>query len=129
MTGFGNEFATEALAGALPQGRNSPQRPAFGLYPEQISGTAFTAPRDRNLRSWMYRILPSVRHGSYQPWQHPTALNSPAQWPVSPEQAARSTSNRGSGFAGFANKPGSRSDASPRAGQTRWAGKRVNSRA
>jgi len=87
MTGFGNEFATEALAGALPQGRNSPQRPAFGLYPEQISGTAFTAPRDRNLRSWMYRILPSVRHGSYQPWQHPTALNSPAQWPVSPEQA------------------------------------------
>ncbi|NDA92942.1 MAG: homogentisate 1,2-dioxygenase [Betaproteobacteria bacterium] len=52
-----------------------------------MSGTAFTAPRDRNLRSWMYRILPSVRHGSYQPWQHPTALNSPAQWPVSPEQA------------------------------------------
>jgi homogentisate 1,2-dioxygenase len=86
MTGFGNEFATEALAGALPLGRNSPQRPAFGLYPEQISGTAFTAPRDRNLRSWMYRILPSVRHGSYRPWEHPPELNSPAHWPVSPQQ-------------------------------------------
>ena len=45
MTGFGNEHATEALPGALPEGRNSPQRPAYGLYAEQISGTAFTAPR------------------------------------------------------------------------------------
>mgnify|MGYP002737206119 FL=1 len=86
MSGFGNEFATEAIAGALPQGRNSPQRPAFGLYPEQISGSAFTAPRDRNLRSWMYRILPSVRHGAYQPWQHPSDLSAIAHQPVSPQQ-------------------------------------------
>lgn len=86
MSGFGNEFATEAITGALPQGRNSPQRPAFGLYPEQISGSAFTAPRDRNLRSWMYRILPSVRHGAYQPWAHPSDLSATAHQPVSPQQ-------------------------------------------
>jgi len=86
MSGFGNEFASEALPGALPQGRNSPQRPAYGLYPEQISGTAFTAPRDRNLRTWMYRLLPSVRHGPYRPWNAPAALVSPAVVPVSPEQ-------------------------------------------
>jgi len=48
LSGFGNEFATEALAGALPQGRNSPQRCPFGLYAEQFSGTAFTAPRAAN---------------------------------------------------------------------------------
>ena len=44
QTGFLNHFATEAVAGALPEGRNSPQRPAFGLYAEQFSTTAFTAP-------------------------------------------------------------------------------------
>lgn len=58
--GFGNEYATEAVAGALPQGRNSPQRAPFDLYPELISGTAFTAPRHENRRSWMYRRQPSV---------------------------------------------------------------------
>ena len=86
MSGFGNEFSSEALVGALPQGRNSPQRPPYGLYPEQISGSAFTAPRDRNLRSWMYRILPSVRHSAYQPWQAPPDLTSAAYHPVSPQQ-------------------------------------------
>ncbi|HCN04286.1 MAG TPA: homogentisate 1,2-dioxygenase [Bacteroidetes bacterium] len=65
MTGFGNEFATEAVAGALPQGRNSPQKPAFGLYAEQVSGTPFTAPRHVNRRTWMYRIRPSVVHEPY----------------------------------------------------------------
>lgn len=65
MTGFGNEFATEAVAGALPQGRNSPQKPAFGLYAEQVSGTPFTAPRHMNRRTWMYRIRPSVVHEPY----------------------------------------------------------------
>ncbi|MCY4396157.1 MAG: homogentisate 1,2-dioxygenase [Rhodospirillaceae bacterium] len=60
MTGFGNEHATEALPGALPAGRNSPQRPPYGLYAEQISGTAFTAPRSWNRRTWFYRIAPSV---------------------------------------------------------------------
>src|SRR5215831_5818095 len=60
--GFGNEFATEALEGALPVGQNSPQRVPYGLYAEQISGTAFTAPRGANRRSWLYRIRPAVMH-------------------------------------------------------------------
>jgi homogentisate 1,2-dioxygenase len=62
MSGFGNHFATEAVPGALPEGRNSPQRPAFGLYAEQLSGTAFTAPRAENRRSWLYRMRPSAAH-------------------------------------------------------------------
>ena len=60
--GFGNDFETEALPGALPQGRNSPQQCPYGLYAEQLSGTAFTAPRGQNERSWCYRIRPSVKH-------------------------------------------------------------------
>ena len=66
MSGFGNDVATEAIKGALPDGRNSPQQPAFGLYVEQINGTAFTAPRGANKRSWMYRIRPSVVHRPYE---------------------------------------------------------------
>ncbi|HGG04424.1 MAG TPA: homogentisate 1,2-dioxygenase [Aliiroseovarius sp.] len=62
MPGFGNDFETEALPGALPQGMNSPQKCAYGLYAEQLSGTAFTAPRGQNERSWCYRIRPSVKH-------------------------------------------------------------------
>lgn len=62
QTGMCNEFASEALRGALPQGRNSPQRAPYGLYAEQISGTAFTAPRHANRRSWLYRIRPSTMH-------------------------------------------------------------------
>ncbi len=62
MSGFRNEFATEALPGALPQGQNSPQTCPYGLYAEQISGTAFTAPREINRRSWLYRIRPTVLH-------------------------------------------------------------------
>jgi homogentisate 1,2-dioxygenase len=62
MPGFGNDFETESLPGALPQGMNSPQRPAYGLYAEQLSGSPFTAPRGTNERSWLYRIRPSVRH-------------------------------------------------------------------
>ena len=62
QSGFGNEFATEALPGALPRGRNSPQKVTYGLYAEQFSGTAFTAPRDDNLRTWCYRIRPSAKH-------------------------------------------------------------------
>ncbi len=65
-TGFGNEFATEAVAGTLPVGRNSPQRVAHGLYAEQLSGTAFTAPRSENRRSWLYRIRPAAMHGSFE---------------------------------------------------------------
>ncbi len=62
QSGFGNEFATEAVAGALPEGRNSPQRAPHGLYAEQLSGTAFTAPRSHNRRSWLYRIRPAAVH-------------------------------------------------------------------
>ena len=62
MPGFGNDFETEALPGALPVGQNSPQRCAYGLYAEQLSGSPFTAPRGANERSWLYRIRPSVRH-------------------------------------------------------------------
>jgi homogentisate 1,2-dioxygenase len=60
-SGFGNEFATEAVEGALPEGRNSPQQAPLGLYAEQISGTAFTQPRAVNRRTWVYRILPSAK--------------------------------------------------------------------
>jgi homogentisate 1,2-dioxygenase len=67
LSGFGSHFATEALPGALPQGRNSPQRVAYGLYAEQFSGTAFTAPRHSNRRSWLYRIHPAAMHGDFTP--------------------------------------------------------------
>jgi homogentisate 1,2-dioxygenase len=76
QTGFGNHFATEAIAGALPIGRNSPQRPAFGLYTEQLSGTAFTAPRAENRRSWLYRMRPATQHPPYQPYAHTSQLRS-----------------------------------------------------
>ena len=62
MSGFGGHFETEAVDGALPKGRNSPQRPAFGLYAEQLSGTAFTMPRHENRRSWLYRMRPTADH-------------------------------------------------------------------
>ncbi len=65
FSGFGNEFATEAVEGSLPAGRNSPQRAPLGLYAEQLSGTAFTQPRGVNRRSWMYRILPSAKHPAF----------------------------------------------------------------
>jgi homogentisate 1,2-dioxygenase len=64
-SGFGNEFATEAVEGALPAGRNSPQQAPLGLYAEQLSGTAFTQPRGVNRRSWVYRILPSAKHPAF----------------------------------------------------------------
>src|SRR5246127_2652692 len=67
MSGFGNSFESEALAGALPVGRNSPQKVKFGLYAEQLSGSPFTAPQATNQRSWLYRIRPTVRHaGRFQ---------------------------------------------------------------
>jgi homogentisate 1,2-dioxygenase len=66
QSGFGNQFQSEAVAGALPVGRNSPQRAPLGLYAEQISGTSFTAPRHENRRTWTYRIRPSVVHKPYQ---------------------------------------------------------------
>ena len=78
MTGFGNDFETEALPGALPQGQNSPQRCPYGLYAEQLSGSPFTAPRASNERSWLYRIRPSVRHmGAYSPLDVPLWKSAP----------------------------------------------------
>ena len=72
MPGFGNDFETEALAGALPVGQNSPQRCPYGLYAEQLSGSPFTAPRGSNERSWLYRIRPSVRHtGRFEKAEYP----------------------------------------------------------
>ena len=66
QSGFGNEFATEARPGALPPHQNSPQRAPYGLYAEQLSGTAFTAPRAHNRRSWLYRIRPSAMHQPFR---------------------------------------------------------------
>ena len=66
LSGFGGHFESEAVPGALPHGRNSPQRPAFGLYTEQLSGSAFTAPRHENRRSWLYRLRPTADHRPFE---------------------------------------------------------------
>lgn len=68
LSGFGNQFASEAVVGALPQGSNSPQKVPFGLYAEQFSGTAFTAPRSDNRRTWFYRLRPSAGHPPFAPY-------------------------------------------------------------
>ncbi len=87
MTGFGNEFATEAVAGALPEGRNSPQKVAYGLYAEQFSGTAFTAPRNQNKRSWLYRMRPSASHPTFRPAEARLLRSGPFdELPVSPNR-------------------------------------------
>ena len=70
QTGFGNSFESECLEGALPKGRNNPRKVPYGLYAEQLSGTAFTSPRATNRRTWMYRIQPSVV-GTHHPFQQP----------------------------------------------------------
>ena len=67
QSGFGNHFETEAEANALPKGQNSPQKSPLGLYAEQLSGTSFLSQRHENLRSWLYRIQPSVKHSSFKP--------------------------------------------------------------
>ncbi|MEJ7927442.1 homogentisate 1,2-dioxygenase [Sphingobium sp. AN641] len=76
LTGFGNHFATEAIPGALPQGQNSPQKVPFGLYAEQLSGTAFTSPRAENKRSWLYRLRPIASHKPFQPYNGAALLRS-----------------------------------------------------
>jgi homogentisate 1,2-dioxygenase len=86
QSGFGNEFATEALPGALPAGRNSPQRVAYGLYAEQLSGTAFTAPRHQNRRSWLYRIRPAAMHGAFELLAAGALHNRFDELPASPNQ-------------------------------------------
>jgi homogentisate 1,2-dioxygenase len=98
LSGFGNQFATEAVAGALPVGRNSPQRAPHGLVAELLSGSAFTAPRADNRRTWMYRRLPSVVVGSFTPlalpwWKTGAAggvevAPNPLRWHAQPVPAA-----------------------------------------
>jgi homogentisate 1,2-dioxygenase len=74
LPGFGNHVSTEAVAGALPVGRNSPQRVPYGLYAEQLSGSAFTAPRAENHRSWLYRMRPAANHPPFKAYVRPTRL-------------------------------------------------------
>ncbi len=76
IPGFGNHVATEAVAGALPIGRNSPQKVPFGLYAEQLSGSAFTAPRALNKRSWLYRLRPAAQHPPFKPYAGAANLRS-----------------------------------------------------
>lgn len=86
QTGFANELATEALPGALPKHQNSPQRCAYGLIAEQVSGTAFTAPRHANRRSWLYRIRPAAMHAPFKLLGHKTMTNDFDQSPTTPNQ-------------------------------------------
>jgi homogentisate 1,2-dioxygenase len=86
LSGFGNSFATEALPGALPTARNSPQRCAYGLYAEQLSGTAFTAPRADNRRSWLYRIRPSAMHEPFERMDAGRITSDFSALPASPNQ-------------------------------------------
>ena len=90
QTGFGNHFASEAIGGALPVGRNSPQKPPFGLHAEQFSTTAFTAPRAQNRRSWLYRMRPLAEHAPYEPLGGFEVLRSaPFTDPVTPNRLRR----------------------------------------
>jgi len=87
QSGFGNEFATEAVANALPKGQNSPQKHPLGLYTEQLSGTAFTAPRGANRRTWTYRIRPSVTHKPFDEIPHRLIRSGPFdEVPTTPNQ-------------------------------------------
>jgi homogentisate 1,2-dioxygenase len=86
QSGFGNEFATEAVAGTLPVGRNSPQQVAHGLYAEQLSGTAFTAPRHHNRRSWLYRMRPAAMHQPFKLLQSGKFHNDFDAAPATPNQ-------------------------------------------
>ena len=86
QSGFGNSFASEAVPGALPQGQNSPQQAPHGLYAEQISGTAFTAPRAENRRSWLYRIRPAAVHQPFAPLPHAHFHDRFDEAPATPNQ-------------------------------------------
>ncbi|MDN2709987.1 homogentisate 1,2-dioxygenase [Janthinobacterium sp. SUN118] len=89
QSGFGNEFATEAVPGALPQGQNSPQQAPLGLYAEQLSGTAFTAPRAQNRRSWLYRIRPASRHPPFTLLANPRIVSDFHAMPPTPPNQLR----------------------------------------
>ncbi len=89
LAGFGNAHESEAIAGALPQGQNSPQQVAFGLYAEQVSGSAFTAPRHDNLRSWQYRLRPSAEHSKYRQIGNGLIRTAPCAEAISPPNRLR----------------------------------------
>ena len=89
LAGFGNQHQSEAVAGALPVGRNSPQRVALGLYAELLSGSAFTAARAENQRSWLYRRQPSVVVGGYQPLAAPLWRSGAAEGELAPPDPLR----------------------------------------
>lgn len=89
QSGFSNEFASEALPGVLPIGRNSPQRVARGLYAEQLSGTAFTAPRSHNRRSWLYRIRPAATHRPFESYRSDRIVGDFSTVPMTPPDQLR----------------------------------------
>jgi homogentisate 1,2-dioxygenase len=89
LNGFGNEHESEALPGALPKGRFSPQRVKYGLYAEQFNSTAFTAPRADNRRNWFYRILPSAVQGDYMPWPQDGVRTAPITEVATPPNMLR----------------------------------------
>jgi homogentisate 1,2-dioxygenase len=89
LNGFGNQFESEAVPGALPQGRNSPQKVAHGLYAELLSGSAFTAPRAENRRTWLYRRQPSVMAGGYEPLPQPWLKTGAAEGVAAPPDPMR----------------------------------------
>ncbi len=89
LAGFGNQFQSEAVAGALPVGRNSPQQAPLGLYAELLSGSAFTAPRADNRRSWLYRRQPSVVAGGYEPYAQPFWKTGAAEGEAAPPDPMR----------------------------------------
>lgn len=86
LSGFGNYFSSEAVPDSLPKGQNSPQRVAHGLYAEQLSGTAFTVPRHNNQHSWLYRILPSVKHNEFHRLAHAHIPITKSQYLTAPTQ-------------------------------------------
>jgi homogentisate 1,2-dioxygenase len=87
QTGFGGHFESEAIEGALPKGRNSPQRPPFGLYAEQVSGSSFTAPRYENRRSWLYRMRPTADHRPFAAYDGAPLFAAPASTgPLAPNR-------------------------------------------
>uniref|UniRef100_A0A0A9EKC6 homogentisate 1,2-dioxygenase n=1 Tax=Arundo donax TaxID=35708 RepID=A0A0A9EKC6_ARUDO len=86
LSGLGNTFSSEAVPGSLPVGQNSP----LGLYAEQLSGTSFTTPRARNLRTWLYRIKPSVTHEPFHPREPTNAASSGSSTAPPPSPRPRS---------------------------------------
>lgn len=91
LSGFGSEFKSEHpdYPNSLPDGQNNPQKCAYGLYAEQLSGTAFTAPRNENARTWFYRILPSVMHKPFEPDAYAGATFFSSNWNEVPPNPAQ----------------------------------------